>query len=40
METDDLYQKCQNYEDAIKDANAVSDKFDADIRDLSKKVQK
>jgi hypothetical protein len=25
---------------AAKEANAVSDKYDADIRDMSKKVQK
>merc|ERR1719238_495544 len=40
VETDELYQKIQNFEDNIKEANGVSDKFDADIRDMSKRVQK
>ncbi len=39
-ETDDLYKKINEYEMAAKEANAVSDKYDADIRDMSKKVQK
>lgn len=39
-ETDDLYKKIAEYEAAAKEANSVSDKFDADIRDMSKKVQK
>ena len=39
-ETDDLYNKISEYESATKEANGVSDKFDADIRDMSKKVQK
>ena len=39
-ETDDLYKKIAEYEDATKEANGISDKFDADIRDSSKRVQK
>ena len=39
-ETDDLYKKINEYETAAKEANSVSDKYDADIRDMSKKVQK
>merc|ERR1712236_210844 len=39
-ETDDLYKKIAEHENATKEANAVSDKFDCDIRDLGKKVQK
>lgn len=39
-ETDDLYRKIHEYENSTKDSNKVSDKFDADIRDMSKKVQK
>jgi len=39
-ETDDMYRKINEYETATKEANAVSDKLDADIRDLGKKVQK
>merc|ERR1712168_1039390 len=39
-ETDDLYRKISEYEKAAKDSNSISDKFDADIRDMSKKVQK
>ena len=39
-EIDDMYSKCREYDDATKDANAVSDKNDCDIRDVGKKVQK
>jgi hypothetical protein len=39
-ETDDLYKKINEYETAAKEANSISDKYDADIRDMSKKVQK
>ena len=39
-ETDDLYKKISEYEDATKEANGISDKFDADIRDSSKRVTK
>merc|ERR1712236_133201 len=39
-ETDDLYKKIAEHENATKEANAVSDKFDCDILDLGKKVQK
>merc|ERR1712044_72270 len=40
VETDDLYKKISEYEEATKAANAISDRFDADIRDTSKKTQK
>merc|ERR1711922_98240 len=39
-ETDDLYKKIAEYERNAKEANSISDKFDADIRDMGKKVQK
>jgi len=39
-ETDDLYKKINEFEDAAKAANDASDKFDCDIRDSGKKVQK
>jgi len=39
-ETDDLYQRCANFDNVAKEANATSDRMDAEIRDLSKKVQK
>eukprot|EP00092_Neocalanus_flemingeri_P103075 GFUD01131863.1.p1 GENE.GFUD01131863.1~~GFUD01131863.1.p1 ORF type:complete len:286 (-),score=110.30 GFUD01131863.1:177-1034(-) len=39
-ETDDLYGKINSYENATKEANAISDKNDMDIRDMGKKVQK
>jgi len=39
-ETDDLYKKIHEFETAAKAANDASDKFDADIRDTGKKVQK
>jgi len=39
-EIDDMYSKCREYDEATKDANAVSDKNDCDIRDVGKKVQK
>ena len=35
-----MYKKINEYEEATKAANAISDKFDADIRDTGKKVQK
>ena len=40
VETDDLYKKIQEYENSAKEANGISDKFDADIRDMGKKVAK
>jgi len=40
VETDDLYKKISDMEDFIKETNKESDKFDADIRDSSKKVTK
>jgi len=39
-ETDDLYRKIKEYEDATKEANDASDKNECDIRDMGKKVQK
>jgi len=39
-ETDDLYQRCSNFTNVAKEANTTCDKLDAEIRDLSKKVQK
>jgi len=39
-ETDDLYSKIKEYEDATKEANSTCDANDAYIRDLGKKVQK
>jgi len=39
-ETDDLYKKIHDFERAAKAANDASDKFDCDIRDTGKKVQK
>ena len=39
-ETDDLYKKIADMEEFTKETNKESDKFDADIRDSSKKVQK
>merc|ERR1712142_884203 len=39
-ETDELYAKIDDLEDATKDANSTSEKFDADIRDTGKKVGK
>ena len=35
-----MYEKIGKFEEATKAANAVSDKYDADIRDTGKKVQK
>jgi hypothetical protein len=35
-----MYKKINEYETAAKEANSISDKYDADIRDMSKKVQK
>merc|ERR1712037_425250 len=40
VETDDLYKKISDMEDFIKETNKESDKFDADVRDSSKKVTK
>jgi len=39
-ETDDLYRKIKEYEDATKEANDASDRNECDIRDMGKKVQK
>jgi len=39
-DTDVLYAKIAEFEDATKEANTISDKYDADIRDSGKKVQK
>jgi len=39
-ETDDLYKKINEFETATKKANDMSDKYDCDIRDTGKKVQK
>jgi len=39
-ETDDMYKKISEYERATKAANDLSDKYDCDIRDTGKKVQK
>jgi len=39
-ETDELYKKIHDFETAAKKANDASDKFDCDIRDTGKKVQK
>merc|ERR1712039_1118252 len=38
-ETDVLYATIARFESDTKDANALSDKHDADIRDLGKKIQ-
>merc|ERR1712098_496743 len=39
-EIDDMYLKISEYEASAKNSNDISDKFDADIRDTGKKVQK
>lgn len=39
-DTDVMYAKIAEFEDATKEANTISDKYDADIRDSGKKVQK
>ena len=39
-ETNKLYKKIAEFEDATKESNGISDKYDADIRDMGKKVQK
>merc|ERR1712180_166425 len=39
-ETDELYAKIDELEEATKEANSTSDKYDADIRDTGKKVGK
>ena len=33
-----MYQRCSNFTNVAKEANTTSDKLDAEIRDLSKKV--
>merc|ERR1711878_31493 len=38
-ETDVLYATIAKFEGEVKEANALSDKHDADIRDLGKKIQ-
>ena len=38
-ETDQLYATISKYETETKDANSMSDKSEADIRDLGKKIQ-
>merc|ERR1712029_413126 len=39
-ETDEMYQKINDIQESTREANADSDRFDADIRDTGKKVQK
>jgi len=39
-ETDEMYAKINEIQESTRDANADSDRFDADIRDTGKKVQK
>merc|ERR1712117_892401 len=39
-ETDELYAKINELQENIREANADSDRFDADIRDTGKRVQK
>merc|ERR1712079_705163 len=39
-EIDDMYKKIGEYEAQTKDYNNISDKLDADLRDVGKKVQK
>ena len=39
-ETDDMYKKIGEYEAQTKEYNNISDKLDADLRDVGKKVQK
>merc|ERR1712088_260136 len=39
-ETDELYAKIDELEEATKDANSTSANFDSDIRDTGKKVGK
>merc|ERR1711973_843361 len=39
-DTDEMYAKIQDYENVIKETNNDSDKFDNDIRDTGKRVQK
>merc|ERR1712080_617801 len=39
-ETDDYYGKINRFEETKKNYDEISDKFDADIRDFGKKVQK
>merc|ERR1711983_637763 len=39
-ETDEMYAKINELQDATREANSDSDRFDADIRDTGKRVQK
>jgi len=39
-ETDDFYRRINNYETTAKEFDDVSSKYEIDIRDMSKKVQK
>merc|ERR1711863_129216 len=39
-ETDELYAKIEELQENTRDANGESDRFDADIRDTGKRVQK
>ena len=39
-ESDEMYRKIDEYEDASKESNSISDHFDCDIRDLAKRVLK
>ena len=38
-ETDSLYATIAKFEEATKEANSQSDKYDCDIRDIGKKCQ-
>merc|ERR1711950_30710 len=40
FDCDDMYAKIADLEQSIRDANGESDRFDADIRDTGKRVQK
>merc|ERR1712165_167293 len=40
FDCDDMYAKIGDLEQSIRDANGESDRFDADIRDTGKRVQK
>ena len=35
-----MYQKIKEYEEVTKEANSISDAYECEIRDMSKKVQK
>jgi len=39
-ETDDLYKKIADYDEATKESNGVSEQYEMNIRDTGKKVQK